>query len=84
MVIAENIYELRNADLELHSIAAILHDMGWDERDTLVSNDKCFVVDRANAAREFVEKQGNKETGVRIGSNFYGMLLRCTTIVWWL
>lgn len=43
-------------DLELHSVATILHDLGWDraENSTLVSPDKRFEVDGAIAARGFV------------------------------
>ena len=34
-----------------------MHDLGWDERNEFVSNDKIFEVDGANAARNFVEQQ---------------------------
>lgn len=43
-------------DLEVHAVAAILHDLGWDPTGTLVSSDKRFEVDGANAAREFLKK----------------------------
>ena len=55
--VAQKIPELANRDRELHAIAAILHDLGWDERETFISKDKIFEVDGANAARDFVERQ---------------------------
>ena len=48
-------------DLEVHSIAAILHDMGWDNTGTLTSQDKRFEVDGADVAREFLIKEGVAE-----------------------
>ena len=48
---------MANRDRELHSLAAILHDLGWDEKGKFVSSDKCFEVDGAEAARNFVEQQ---------------------------
>jgi hypothetical protein len=44
-------------DKELHAIAAILHDQGWDITGSLVSKDKRFEVDSANAARDFIASQ---------------------------
>ena len=55
--IADRIPDLANRDRELHSVAVILHDLGWDEKNAFVSPDKCFEVDGANAARTFVEQQ---------------------------
>lgn len=55
--IADKIPPLANRDRELHSVAAVLHDLGWDEKNAFVSADKCFEVDGANAARNFVEQQ---------------------------
>ena len=54
--IADRNPDSANRDRELHSVAALLHDLGWDEKDTFVSQDKCFEVDGANAARAFVEQ----------------------------
>ena len=59
-VIAERLPEFAIKDQELHSVAAILHDLGWDEKDTFISTDKCFEVDGANAARTFVEQQSSQ------------------------
>lgn len=59
--IASKIRSLSSRDVELHSIAALLHDLGWDNTDTLISKHKRFEVDGANAARAFVEKEGVAE-----------------------
>lgn len=56
--VSDKIPPWANRDRELHAIAAILHDLGWDPTGTFVSEDKRFEVDGANAAREFIEKQG--------------------------
>jgi hypothetical protein len=46
-------------DIEVHAVSAILHDLGWDKTGQLISNDKRFEVDGANAAREFLEKEAS-------------------------
>lgn len=56
-IIAAKIPELQGRDLEAHAIAAILHDLGWAETGDLVTEDKRFEVDGANAARDFLEKE---------------------------
>ena len=56
-VIAGKIPELKDRDLEVHSISAILHDLGWDTTGELVSKDKRFEVDGANAARDFLKSE---------------------------
>ncbi|KAF9018654.1 hypothetical protein BDZ89DRAFT_1073670 [Hymenopellis radicata] len=38
-------------------LAIIMHDLGWDPTGELVSTDKRFEVDGANAARDFLRKQ---------------------------
>ncbi|KAH8587782.1 hypothetical protein B0O99DRAFT_556103 [Bisporella sp. PMI_857] len=42
-------------DPEVHAVAALLHDLGWDNTNELVSNDKRFEVDGAIAAWNFIE-----------------------------
>lgn len=42
-------------DHEAYTVAALLHDLGWDP--TLVSTDKRFEIDGADAAREFLQKE---------------------------
>ena len=48
---------LKDRDLEVHSVSAILHDLGWDTTGELVSRDKRFEVDGANAARDFLKRE---------------------------
>ncbi|KAL8690930.1 MAG: hypothetical protein Q9224_004289, partial [Gallowayella concinna] len=56
-IIADKVPTLQERDREVHSVAAILHDLGLDPTNELTSNDKCFEVDGANAAREFLKKE---------------------------
>ncbi|TVY85519.1 hypothetical protein LSUE1_G000385 [Lachnellula suecica] len=42
-------------DPEAYAVAAILHDLGWDDTGELISEDKRFEVDGAIAARNFIE-----------------------------
>ena len=58
--IASKVPELKDRDLEVHSISAILHDMGWDTTGELVSKDKRFEVDGADAARLFLKREAVK------------------------
>jgi hypothetical protein len=61
VVIAANTPSLKIHDGELHAISAILHDLGWAATgDELISKDKRFEVDGAEAARAFLIKEGNK------------------------
>ena len=57
-VIASNIPAFQKHDEELHAITAVLHDLGWDKTGELVSKDKRFEVDGANAARDFIIREG--------------------------
>ena len=43
-IIADNTPQLQDRDREVHSIAAILHDLGWDETGDFISQDKRFEV----------------------------------------
>lgn len=58
-VIADKV--LPNRDREAHAIAAILHDLGFPighpPHSTLISIDKRFEVDGANAARDFLKRE---------------------------
>ncbi|KAL4935558.1 hypothetical protein BDV06DRAFT_234213 [Aspergillus oleicola] len=53
-IIAPKVPAFKNVDLEVHAVAAILHDLAWDYRSPLASQDKRFEVDSANAARDFL------------------------------
>ncbi|KAI5459427.1 hypothetical protein BGZ63DRAFT_513271 [Mariannaea sp. PMI_226] len=49
---------LRNSvDLEVHAVAALLHDLGWDQTpgSPFISQDKRFEIDGAIAARNFLK-----------------------------
>lgn len=59
--IASKIPDTQDRDVELQAIAAILHDLGWDNTSELVFKDKKFEVDGANAARGFLLRKGGKE-----------------------
>jgi hypothetical protein len=56
-IISEKIPELASRDREAHAIAALMHDIGWDPTGELVSEDKRFEVDGAEAARDFLKKE---------------------------
>ena len=48
-------------DAEAHAVAAILHDLGWDQtpNSTVVSTDRRFEVDGAIGAREFINSHAD-------------------------
>jgi hypothetical protein len=46
-------------DVEAYAIATILHDLGWSHDPKMRSEDKVFEVDGANAAREFLLREGD-------------------------
>ncbi|KAL2195606.1 hypothetical protein P885DRAFT_39978 [Corynascus similis CBS 632.67] len=56
LVIEHNETLRETIDPEVHAVAAILHDLGWDqtEESPLVSPDRRFEVDGAIAARSFI------------------------------
>jgi len=56
-IMASKIPTLADRDLEVHAIGALMHDIGWDPTGELISQDKRFEVDGANAAREFLRKE---------------------------
>ncbi|KAI4086435.1 MAG: hypothetical protein LQ339_009039 [Xanthoria mediterranea] len=60
-LIADKVPHLQSRDREAHSIAALLHDVGLDPTHGLISEDKCFEVDSANAALAFLSQQEEKE-----------------------
>ncbi|KAL4949251.1 hypothetical protein BDW69DRAFT_174835 [Aspergillus filifer] len=57
-LIASKVATFNNVNLEVHAVAAILHDLAWDYRSPLASKDKRFEVDSANAARDFLKSKG--------------------------
>ncbi|CAH0028186.1 unnamed protein product [Clonostachys rhizophaga] len=56
LIIDHNATLRESADLEVHAIAALMHDIGWDPtpNSPFVSSDKRFEVDGAIAARELI------------------------------
>lgn len=60
-IIADGLPPLQSRDQELHAIVAILHDLGWSANKDLITKDKRFEIDGANAARDFLIKEGKKE-----------------------
>ncbi|KAI0395833.1 hypothetical protein F5Y17DRAFT_178894 [Xylariaceae sp. FL0594] len=56
LILAHNETLRRAVDAEAHALAAILHDLGWDQTpgSTTVSADKRFEVDGAMAACDFI------------------------------
>jgi len=54
--IASKIPHLKDLDAEVHAVSAILHDLGWDSTGELISKDKRFEVDGADAARNFLRR----------------------------
>lgn len=58
--IGDQISDFKDRDTEVQAIAAILHDLGWGSGD-LVSKDKRFEVDSAEATRAFLIREGEKE-----------------------
>ncbi|OAF60449.1 hypothetical protein VC83_03597 [Pseudogymnoascus destructans] len=56
-IISAKIPAIADRDLEVHAVAALLHDIGWDPTGELVSEDKRFEVDGANAARDFLHRE---------------------------
>jgi hypothetical protein len=59
--IADHIPPLKDRDAELHAVAALLHDLCWSRNQQIISQDKRFEIDGANAARDFLIREGNKE-----------------------
>ncbi|KAF2266505.1 hypothetical protein CC78DRAFT_513611 [Lojkania enalia] len=47
----------QSIDVELFAISTILHDLGWSTSPDVTSADKCFEVDGANAARDFIIRE---------------------------
>ncbi|OCL01200.1 hypothetical protein AOQ84DRAFT_405216 [Glonium stellatum] len=41
----------------IHAVATILHDVGWNPTGELISADKRFEVDSADAARNFLKRE---------------------------
>jgi HD superfamily phosphohydrolase YqeK len=70
LIIARKVPSYASCDAESIFLATIMHDLGWSSTSSLISKDKRFEVDGANAAREFIhsnaETNGAKWTEQRI------------------
>lgn len=70
LIIEHNETLRSTVDLEVHAVAALLHDLGWDQTpdSPFISHDKRFEVDGAIAAREFIQngKYGQEWDGRRV------------------
>ena len=62
-IIADKLPHTKDRDREVHAITAILHDLGFPighpPHSEVLSNDKRFEVDGANAARDFLKREAN-------------------------
>ncbi|KAI1438800.1 hypothetical protein GGR50DRAFT_301872 [Xylaria sp. CBS 124048] len=58
LIYANNATLRKTVDAEAHALAAILHDLGWDQtpNSPVVSPDRRFEVDGAIAARDFIRQ----------------------------
>ncbi|KAI1819520.1 hypothetical protein F4861DRAFT_526710 [Xylaria intraflava] len=59
LILEHNTTLRESVDAEAHALAAILHDLGWDQtpNSTTVSADRRFEVDGAIAARDFIRSK---------------------------
>ncbi|KAG8533533.1 uncharacterized protein KY384_001273 [Bacidia gigantensis] len=55
--IAKNRLDSKTMDDEVVAVACILHDLGWSSTPSLISADKRFEVDGADAARAFLLRE---------------------------
>ncbi|KAI0447643.1 hypothetical protein F4803DRAFT_558716 [Xylaria telfairii] len=64
LMIAHNETLRKTVDAEAHAVAALLHDLGWDQTpgSAVVSSDRRFEVDGAIAAADFIHSHGSRST----------------------
>ncbi|RMZ29368.1 hypothetical protein D0859_06540 [Hortaea werneckii] len=64
-IISDKLPQTKERDREAHAVAAILHDLGFPighpPHSEVLSNDKRFEVDGANAAREFLKREADPQ-----------------------
>ncbi|KAJ4258979.1 hypothetical protein NW762_008067 [Fusarium torreyae] len=80
LIIAKKVPQFSNVDQELVVVASILHDLGWSKTKELISNDKRFEVDGANAAKAFLSKigEGDKWDEARLQRTWDAIALHTT------
>ena len=59
LIIARKVPPYAGCDAESIFLATILHDLGWSSTPSLISKDKRFEVDGANAARDFINNHAS-------------------------
>src|SRR5438045_8933249 len=57
LIIARKVPSFASCDAESIFLATILHDLGWSSTPALISKDKRFEVDAANADRELINSR---------------------------
>ncbi|KAI6907392.1 hypothetical protein KC318_g7795 [Hortaea werneckii] len=64
-IISDKLPQTKERDREAHAVAAILHDLGFPighpPHSEVLSNDKRFEVDGANAARGFLKREADPQ-----------------------
>lgn len=65
-IISDKLPQTQTRDREAHAIAAILHDLGFPlghpPHTAVLSSDKRFEVDGANAARDFLKREADPQS----------------------
>ncbi|KAM7198193.1 hypothetical protein V8F20_006220 [Naviculisporaceae sp. PSN 640] len=71
LILQHNATLAATVDKEVHAVAALLHDLGWDRdpHSHIISFDKRFEVDGAIAAREFILSRISNLPGKGKGGN---------------
>lgn len=64
LVVKHNETLQATVDMEVHAVASLLHDLGWDqaENSPMISPDRRFEVDGAIAARDFIRSHRDGRT----------------------
>ncbi|KAL8721848.1 MAG: hypothetical protein Q9225_001562 [Loekoesia sp. 1 TL-2023] len=83
-IIADKVPALQGRDREVHSVAAILHDLGFSHTSELITKDKRFEIDGANDAREFLKKEASDTFDkYRVQLVWDAIALHTTTSIAW-
>ncbi|KAH6708857.1 hypothetical protein BKA61DRAFT_128539 [Leptodontidium sp. MPI-SDFR-AT-0119] len=57
-IIQPQVPAFASVDREVHAISTLFHDIGLSDSEDIISLDKRFEVDGANAARDFIKREG--------------------------
>jgi hypothetical protein len=69
-------------DLEAYAVGTLLHDMGWSKTPEFLSKDKCFEVDGANVARDFLQREGDSKVWDKHRIQLVWDLIALHTVPW--